>query len=69
MQGGNRRIFEGFLGSSEARLKMGKTGKVVEIVKLDATKGARAQWVVKTEAGGGTFDVSSLAISLHAIVR
>lgn len=58
VQGGNRRIFEAFLGSSEARLKMGKTGKVAEIVKLDAPKGGRAQWVVKTESGGGTFDVS-----------
>jgi prenylcysteine oxidase / farnesylcysteine lyase len=63
VEGGNRNIFERFLGSSEARLRMGKTGKVVEIVKLDAAKGMRAQWVVKTESWGGTFDVSCSALS------
>ncbi|ORY55012.1 Prenylcysteine lyase-domain-containing protein [Leucosporidium creatinivorum] len=67
VKGGNRRIFEAFLGASEARLKLSKTGKVVEIVKLDAAKGARAQWVVKTEAGAVILSAPfhQTSISIH----
>lgn len=59
VDGGNRRLFEAFLGSSESRLRLGREGgRVVEIVKLDQVAGGRAQWVVKTASGGGTYDVS-----------
>lgn len=59
IKGGNRRIFEEFVGRSGARLRLGKTAKVETLLKLDAEKGKRAQWIVKTAAGGvgGTFDV------------
>jgi len=59
VHGGNRRIFEEFVGRSGARLRLGETARVQSILKLDAAKGKRAQWVVKTASGvgGGTYDV------------
>lgn len=63
VEGGNRRIFESFLGASDARVKLGSAVK--EIVKLDGAEGERPQWLVKTEGGGGgTYDVSSPTRSL-----
>lgn len=58
IKGGNRRIFEEMVGRSGARLRLGKSAKVETLLKLDAEKGKRAQWIVKTAGGiGGTYDV------------
>ncbi|GAA5932145.1 hypothetical protein JCM3775_004250 [Rhodotorula graminis] len=67
VHGGNRRIFEEFVGRSGARLRLGETARVQSILKLDATKGKRAQWVVKTTSGvgGGTYDAVILAAPFH----
>ncbi|GAA5984403.1 hypothetical protein JCM11641_000125 [Rhodosporidiobolus odoratus] len=63
IKGGNRRIFENFIGSSSAGLHLGEDGRVESLLKLDAEKGKRAQWVVKTASGvgGGTYDAVILA--------
>lgn len=58
IRGGNRKLFEAFIGSSRARLRLGPTAKVQQIVKLDQNDGKRPQWIVRTPGGGGTFDVS-----------
>lgn len=58
VQGGNRKLFQSFVGASGAHLKLGKGNKVTDVVKLDAAEGERSQWVILTEnGGGGTFDV------------
>lgn len=54
--GGNRKIFEHFVGASGATLRMGKGAKVREILRTDGVAG-RPQWVVRTDDGGGTYDV------------
>ncbi|GAA5928944.1 hypothetical protein JCM10213_004946 [Rhodosporidiobolus nylandii] len=63
VKGGNRRIFEEFVGRSGARLRLGDDAKVDTLLKLDGGKGERAQWVVKTASGvgGGTYDAVILA--------
>ncbi|GAA6000776.1 hypothetical protein JCM10207_004655 [Rhodosporidiobolus poonsookiae] len=63
IQGGNRQIFENFVGRSGSRLRLGPNAKVESLLKLDAGKGKRAQWVVKTTSGvgGGTYDAVILA--------
>ncbi|GAA6030143.1 hypothetical protein JCM8097_009283 [Rhodosporidiobolus ruineniae] len=63
IKGGNRRIFEEFVWRSGARLRLGQDAKVESLLKLDASKGKRAQWVVKTASGigGGTYDAVILA--------
>lgn len=58
VKGGNRQIFENFLGASGATLRLGKDARVTEVLKLDAPTGKRSTWVVRTATGGGTFDVS-----------
>ncbi|KAK4703033.1 prenylcysteine oxidase / farnesylcysteine lyase, partial [Phenoliferia sp. Uapishka_3] len=67
IKGGNRKIFENFVGASGARLRLGKGGTVTEIVKLDAVEGQRAQWMIKTASGngGGTFDAVIIATPFH----
>jgi prenylcysteine oxidase/farnesylcysteine lyase len=64
VKGGNRKVFENFLGSSGATLRLGEQARVTEILKLDAAKGQRPQWVVKAPGGGGTFDVSPATTSV-----
>ncbi|GAA5851028.1 hypothetical protein JCM8547_009159 [Rhodosporidiobolus lusitaniae] len=63
IKGGNRRIFEEFVGRSGARLRLGKDARVETLLKLDGGKGKRAQWVVKTASGvgGGVYDIVILA--------
>ncbi|GAA5831289.1 hypothetical protein JCM11251_007821 [Rhodosporidiobolus azoricus] len=63
IQGGNRQIFQEFVGRSGARLRMGGNAKVESLWKLDGGKDKRAQWVVKTSSGtgGGTYDAVILA--------
>ncbi|KAI5479707.1 prenylcysteine oxidase [Pseudohyphozyma bogoriensis] len=64
--GGNRRIFEGFMGESGAKLRLGGGGEVMKITKLDKAEGGRAKWVVQTKEGaGGTFDAVILAAPFH----
>ncbi|GAA5896918.1 hypothetical protein JCM6882_007308 [Rhodosporidiobolus microsporus] len=61
--GGNRQLFEEFLGRSGARLRLGENAKIESLWKLDGGKEKRAQWVVKTASGvsGGTYDAVILA--------
>lgn len=61
--GGNRRIFEQFVGASGATLRMGKGARVREIMRMDGVAG-RPQWVVRTDDGGGTYDVRLPLLSL-----
>ncbi|GAA5901766.1 uncharacterized protein JCM6883_000388 [Sporobolomyces salmoneus] len=63
--GGNRKIFEEFVGRSQAKLKL-KT-KVKEIVKLSEEGEKRSKWVVRTETGqdGGVYDAVILAAPFH----
>ncbi|KAM0788030.1 hypothetical protein ACM66B_006229 [Microbotryomycetes sp. NB124-2] len=64
IKGGNRRVFEEFLTRSGARVKLGDA--VNSITKLDAAKGKRPQYVVKTVGGGGgTFDAVIFAAPFH----
>ncbi|TNY24016.1 Prenylcysteine lyase-domain-containing protein [Rhodotorula diobovata] len=67
VRGGNRRIFEEFIGRSGARLRLGETARVQSVLKLDGTKDRRAQWLVKTVSGvgGGTYDAVVLAAPFH----
>lgn len=68
VRGGNRQIFENFVGRSGARLRLGENARVEELLKLDAgvrkrrqhrtaeeevERTTRAQWVVKTASGIG----------------
>ncbi|GAA5822985.1 hypothetical protein JCM10212_006528, partial [Sporobolomyces blumeae] len=68
IKGGNRKMFEGFVGASGATLRL--ETRVTEILKLDkrdVDEGTRAKWVVKTESGqgGGTYDAIILAAPFH----
>ncbi|GAA5876056.1 hypothetical protein JCM1840_002758 [Sporobolomyces johnsonii] len=67
IRGGNRQIFESFVGSSGARLRLGSSARVTELLKLDASNGKRAKWVVKTASGeqGGTYDAVIIAAPYH----
>ncbi|KAL8280860.1 hypothetical protein RQP46_006864 [Phenoliferia psychrophenolica] len=65
VKGGNRRIFQEFVKRSGAKVHLGAKQRVTEIVKLDSMKGERAQWVVRTAAGGETFDAVILASPFH----
>ncbi|BGP37153.1 hypothetical protein JCM10449v2_001057 [Rhodotorula kratochvilovae] len=67
VHGGNRRIFEEFVGRSGARLRLGENARVQSILKLDGAKDKRAQWVVRTASGvgGGTYDAVILASPFH----
>lgn len=60
VKGGNRQIFEEFVGRSGARLRLGENARVHSLMKLDAAPGKRAQWLLRTASGvsGGTYDVS-----------
>lgn len=64
VRGGNRQIFEHFVGRSGARLRLGENARVEEVLKLDSPgTESRARWVVKTASGvgGGTYDVRPAA--------
>ncbi|KAK4052040.1 hypothetical protein OIV83_002334 [Microbotryomycetes sp. JL201] len=64
VKGGNRRIFQEFLARSDATVKLGDAVK--SVTKLDAPKGKRPQFVVKTAGGsGGTFDAVIFAAPFH----
>ncbi|GAA5927561.1 hypothetical protein JCM1841_002340 [Sporobolomyces salmonicolor] len=67
IRGGNRQIFESFVGSSGARLRLGSSARVTELLKLDASSGKRAKWIVKTASGeqGGTYDAVIIAAPYH----
>lgn len=67
VKGGNRKIFEAFLGSSQANLRLGPgSGTVKQVIKVDNEAGQRSQYVVKTaDGGGGTFDAVILAAPYH----
>ncbi|BGP29569.1 hypothetical protein JCM10296v2_001308 [Rhodotorula toruloides] len=67
VRGGNRQIFENFVGRSGARLRLGKNARVQSILKLDAPRSGRAQWVVRTASGvgSGTYDAVILAAPFH----
>ncbi|GAA5955139.1 hypothetical protein JCM21900_001622 [Sporobolomyces salmonicolor] len=67
IRGGNRQIFESFVGSSGARLRLGSSARVTELLKLDASNGKRAKWIVKTASGeqGGTYDAVIIAAPYH----
>lgn len=59
VKGGNRKIFEAFVGASDANVRLGEGGRVRDIIKMKAVrKGGRAQYNIKTVGGvGGVFDV------------
>jgi prenylcysteine oxidase/farnesylcysteine lyase len=57
VKGGNRKIFENFVGRSGSTLKLGKGAKVERIIKLDAAENERLRWVVHAAEGSDTFDV------------
>lgn len=64
IKGGNRQIFEQFLGRSGAAFKLNAT--VSSITKIDPAKpGQRSQWLVKSSSGGGTYDAVIFAAPLH----
>ncbi|GEM09150.1 prenylcysteine oxidase [Rhodotorula toruloides] len=67
VRGGNRQIFENFVGQSGARLRLGDNARVQSILKLDPPRGGRAQWVVRTSSGvgSGTYDAVILAAPFH----
>lgn len=65
VRGGSRQIFENFVGRSGARLRLGENARVQSILKLDAPRSGRAQWVVRTASGvgSGTYDVRSSCLA------
>ncbi|BGO89087.1 hypothetical protein NBRC10512_003832 [Rhodotorula toruloides] len=67
VRGGSRQIFENFVGRSGARLRLGENARVQSILKLDAPRSGRAQWVVRTASGvgSGTYDAVILAAPFH----
>ncbi|GAA6004134.1 uncharacterized protein JCM10292_005899 [Rhodotorula paludigena] len=67
VKGGNRQIFEEFVGRSGARLRLGENARVHSLMKLDAAPGKRAQWLLRTASGvsGGTYDAVIFAAPFH----
>ena len=64
IEGGNRRLFEEFVGRSGAAVRLNAT--VEALARLDPSgPGKRARWQVQSSAGNDTFDAVILAAPFH----